>query len=96
MPSFGAGEIASLNLIVRRHEVFEVASLSLTQKRVLAGVYLIALIFCACNYYLGWHLMGRFDKGLLAIATLMGAIWVHRYAPALIEELREHRASKHR
>ncbi len=72
------------------------APLSLNQKRVLAGVYLIVLIFCASNYYLGWHLMGRFDKGILAIATLMGAIWVHRYGPALVEELREHRASKHR
>ena len=40
--------------------------------------------------------MGRFDKGILAIATLMGAIWAHRYGPALIEELREYRAGKHR
>jgi hypothetical protein len=40
--------------------------------------------------------MGRFDKGILAIATLMGAIFAHRYGPALIEELREYRASKHR
>jgi hypothetical protein len=71
-----------------------VTSLSLTQKRVLAGVCLVALLFCASNYYLGWHLFGRFDKGVLAIATLLVAIWAHRYAPALIDELREYRASK--
>jgi len=73
-----------------------VAPLSLNQKRVLAGVYLVALIFCAFNYYLGWHLMGRFDKGILAIAALIGAICAHRYGPALIQELREYRASKQR
>jgi hypothetical protein len=71
-----------------------VSRLPLNQKRVLTGVYLVALIFCASNYYLGWHLLGRFDKGILAIATLMGAICAHRYGPALIEELREYRANK--
>jgi hypothetical protein len=71
-----------------------VPSLSLTQKRILAGIYLAALVFCASNYYLGWHLFGRFDKGILAIATLVGAVCAHRYGPALIDELREYRASK--
>jgi hypothetical protein len=85
-----------LSLIVRCYEAFDVTPISLNQKRVLAGVYLVALIFCASNYYLGWHLMGRFDKGILAITTLMGAICAHRYGPALIEELREYRAGKPR
>jgi hypothetical protein len=71
-----------------------VPSLSLTQKRIFAGIYLAALVFCASNYYLGWHLFGRFDKGILAIATLVGAVCAHRYGPALIDELREYRASK--
>jgi hypothetical protein len=73
-----------------------VTPLSLSQKRVLAGVHLVALVFCASNYYLGWHLMGRFDKGILAIATLIGAVCAHRYGPALIKELKEYRATKHR
>jgi hypothetical protein len=72
-----------------------VPPLSLNKKRVLAGVYLAALIFCASNYYLGWHLLGRFDKSLLAIVTFTGVICVHRYGPALVEKLREYRASKH-
>jgi hypothetical protein len=72
-----------------------VPPISLNKKRALAGVYLVALIFGASNYYLGWHLLGRFDKGLLAILTLVGAICAHRYGPALVEELREYRASKH-
>jgi hypothetical protein len=73
-----------------------VTPLSLNQKRALAGVYLAGLIFCASDYYLGWHLVGRFDKGVLAIVTLIGAICAHRYGPALVEELREYRASKRR
>jgi hypothetical protein len=71
-----------------------VTSLSLTQKRVLAGIYLVALVFCASDYYLGWRLFGRFDKGILAIATFLGAVCAHRYGPALIDELRKYRASK--
>ncbi len=86
--------VRPLNASVRCHEAFEVTSLSLTQKRVLAGAYLVALIFCASNYYLGWHLFGRLDKGILAIATLVGAIFAHRYGPTLIDELREYRATK--
>jgi hypothetical protein len=73
-----------------------VTPLSLNKKRALAGVYLAGLTFCASNYYLGWHLMGPLDKGILAIATLIGAICAHRYGPALIEELWEYRTSKRR
>ena len=68
--------------------------LSLNKKRVLAGVYTFALIFCASNCYLGWHLFGGFDKGLLAMVTFIGVICAHRYGPALLEELREYRAGK--
>jgi uncharacterized membrane protein YfcA len=71
-----------------------VKSPSLAQKRVLAGVYLVALILSAANFYLGWHVFGGFDKGVLAVVMLIGTICAHRFGPALVQELREYRLSK--
>ena len=68
--------------------------LSLTQKRIIAGVYLLVLVFCAANFYLHWNLLGGFDKKVLAVVTLVGVVLMHRYGPAIIEELRDYRAKR--
>jgi hypothetical protein len=76
------------------HKDFRVPP-SLNKKRAVAGVYTFALILCASNYYLGWHLLGQFDKGLLAIATFIGVICAQRYGPALVDEWMAYGAAKH-
>jgi hypothetical protein len=66
-----------------------VMTLSLTQKRALAAIYLAVLIVCASSYSLGWHLFGGADRRVLAVVTLVGPLAAARYGPELLEELRE-------
>ena len=91
--------IRPLNFTVRRHEgdttvglpQYPVKTLSLMQKRTLAGVYLAVLILCASSYYLGWELFGGADRKVLAIVTFVGVVASARYGPALLQEIREYR-----
>jgi Flp pilus assembly protein protease CpaA len=71
-----------------------VKTLSLTQKRALAAVYLFALIVCASSYYLGWRLFGGADRKVLAVVTLAGALAAARYGPTLVEQIREYRRNQ--
>jgi uncharacterized membrane protein required for colicin V production len=66
-------------------------SLSLDQKRVIAGIYLVMLIICAGSYYLGWGLFRGADRKVLAVVTFVGLLVAAKYGPALVEELREYR-----
>ena len=69
-------------------------TLTLLQKRAFAGFYVVTLLFCAADLYLQWQLFGGFDKKVLAAVTFLGVIIVHRFGPAMLEEIREYRAKR--
>jgi len=69
------------------------APLSLTAKRILAGLYLALLCLSAASYYLNWGIFGAYDKKALAAIVFCGLLMLHRYGPGLLEEVRAYRAS---
>jgi hypothetical protein len=66
-------------------------SLSLGQKRAIAGIYVVLLIICAGSSYLGWGLFRGADGKVLAVVIFVGVLVTAKYGPALVEELREYR-----
>ena len=62
-------------------------SLSLTQKRVIAAIYLGILIICAGSYYLDWGLFRGADRKVLTVVTFIGVLAVAKYGTAMVEEL---------
>ena len=67
--------------------------LTLNQKRLLAGIYLVVLLAAAGNHYLEWGLVGTADRKLVAVVMLVGLVSMARYGPHLIGELHAHQAA---
>jgi hypothetical protein len=55
--------------------------LSLGSKRVIAGLYLAWLLFCAGNYYLELGLLGGYAKVTLFVSVLGSSLAIHLYGP---------------
>jgi hypothetical protein len=68
------------------------AMLSLTGKRILAGIALLQLLFCVANYY-AFHLFDPFDKKVLVVSGVILGIYVKWFGPT-VDELRDYREKK--
>ena len=66
--------------------------LSLDQKRVIAGAYLVIFLFALGNHYLGWGVIGRAAKPFLAVVQFLGLLGMVRYGPEMLEEVRARKA----
>src|SRR5690242_15218223 len=67
--------------------------LTLNQKRLLAGIYLVVLLAAAGNHYLEWGLVGAADRKFMAVVMLVGLVAMARYGPQLMDELHAHQAA---
>lgn len=63
-------------------------------KRVLAGIFLAWLLFCAANYYLDWHYLGSFAKRAVALTIFVFSIYYVRYGEGILRELRAYKRLK--
>ena len=63
------------------------------QKRLLAAVLLLYLIFAATNYYLNLGYFGRFAKLAMMIGVLMTLAYVIRFGVAR-KDMEEHKRNK--
>ena len=63
-------------------------SLHLREKRFLAAIYLVALLFVAGNHYLGWGMLGQADRIALSIVMFVGVLAYFGFAPRILEEMR--------
>ena len=70
------------------------SNLSLTQKRIAAGIYLALLLLCAASFYLSWGLFEPYDRKVLAVVTFAGVVVAARYGSGLVDEIREYRAAQ--
>ena len=71
-------------------------SLSLMQKRVVAGIYLAIIVICAGNYYLDWGLFHGAGRKVVAVVTFVGGLMVAKYGSGLVEEIWEWRRKRTR
>lgn len=69
--------------------------LSFKGKRIGAGILLSIGLFCAANYYLEWHVFGRFDKAVMIGTFLVMFIYLVRVGPTL-DEMLDHREARNR
>jgi hypothetical protein len=70
--------------------------MTLTTKRIIAGIYSAVLLVAAGNNYLHWNLTPGLEKKILAVATFIGVLCAARFGPDLVRELEEHRAEQKR
>ncbi len=68
--------------------------MSLTKKRIVAGVYLVVLLLAAGNSYLHWNLTPGIEKKILAVITFIGVLCVARYGSSMLHEIEEYRAKQ--
>ena len=66
--------------------------LTLNQKRLLIGIYLVVLLAAAGNHYLEWGLVGPADRKCMAAVMLVGLVSMARFGPQLMSELHAHQA----
>jgi hypothetical protein len=64
-------------------------SLTLNQKRVVAGIYLVVLLVAAGNEFLEWGFFGDSAKAVRAIVVFVGILAVARFMPGLQREMEE-------
>jgi hypothetical protein len=66
---------------------------SLQTRRAFVGCALAPCIVTVANYYLGWGLFGRFDRGLIVVSFVV-LFLVMRYLGPTVQELREYREKR--
>lgn len=65
--------------------------MSLTGKRIVAGVYVAVLLLTAGNRYLEWGLMPGFEKQILAVVMFIGVLCIARFGSSMLHEIEEYR-----
>ena len=66
-----------------------VRSLSFDQKRFVAGIALVVLLFAAANHFLDWGLFGSYGKAVMLGVMLVMGLAFARFLPALQVEMEE-------
>ena len=66
---------------------------TLGRKRCEAGLWLVALLFAASNYFLGLGAFGEYSGAVLAGIALAMHVWIFRWGPTL-RELRAYQRLK--
>jgi hypothetical protein len=61
--------------------------------RVLAGVFVLAILFSAANYYLELGFFGRGAKGVVLVILGLFLIYASCFSPTR-EDMREHRSAR--
>jgi hypothetical protein len=57
--------------------------------RIVAGIFLVAGLLAAGNYYLEWGYFGARAKGLLFLLMMVFIVYFYRFAPTA-QDMREH------
>jgi hypothetical protein len=63
-------------------------------KRILAGIFLVWLMFCAANYYLDWNYLGSFAKRAVVLSVFLAGIYHVRYGDKTLREMRAYKRLK--
>ena len=70
-----------------------IPSLTLSQKQVIVGVYLILFVVAIANRFLQLGLFGRADKAFYIAVVFVGVAGFFRFVPKMMEESEAHQAA---
>jgi hypothetical protein len=68
-------------------------SLTLNQKRFIAGIWLGVFLFALGNDYLEWGIFGNSAKGFRLIVMAIGLVGFYRFGPRMSQEIDAHVAA---
>jgi len=69
-------------------------SLTLKQKRVVAGVFVSAFLLAVGNEYLAWGVFGTAAKGVRLAVMFVGLIGFLVFGPRMLKEIEDHNQAK--
>jgi len=69
-------------------------SLTLNQKRWVAGIWLVVLLLAVGNEHLAWGIFGDSSKLFRVVVMWAGLLALVRYGPKMFEEIDTHVATK--
>ena len=70
------------------------APLTLNQKRLLAGIWLVVFLFAVGNEYLAWGIFGGSAKLFRIVVMWAGLLALFRFGPKMFEQMDTHNAMK--
>ena len=69
-------------------------SLTLKQKRVVAGIFLAVFLLAIGNEYLGWGVFGTAAKGVRLAVMFVALVGFLVFGPRMLKEIEEHDKAK--
>jgi hypothetical protein len=67
--------------------------ISLTGKRIVAGIELLVCLFCLANYYLGFNAFGGYGKAVLILSFVVAALTLLFMGPT-VRELEDYQEAR--